>query len=144
MSATGPVRAPASRPSQAVGQRYKDAYLVAGALSGVGTAIKAIGIILGVLVALVGLVAGSAEFTLPAILAAVAVGVFFFVFGALISAQGQVFKASLDTAVNTSPFLSNEERAAIMSLPFSAPVAADTKKCPDCAESIKLEALVCQ
>jgi hypothetical protein len=110
----------------------------------VGTAIKAIGIILGVLVALVGLMAGSAEVTLSAILAAIAVGVFFFVFGALISAQGQVLKASLDTAVNTSPFLSNQQRAAIMSLPFGVSVeAVGTKKCPDCAESIKLDALVC-
>jgi hypothetical protein len=110
----------------------------------VGTAIKAIGIILGVLVALVGLMAGSAQLMLPAILAAIAVGGFFFVFGALISAQGQVLKASLDNAVNTSPFLNNQQRAAIMSLPFGTSVAAGTKKCPDCAESIKLEALVCK
>ena len=144
MNAIGTAPAPASPQSQAVGQRYKDAYLVAGAVSGVGTAIKTIGIILGVLVALVGLMAGSAEVMLPAILVAIVVGVFFFVFGALISAQGQVLKANLDTAVNTSTFLSNEQRAAIMSLPFGATVAAGTKKCPDCAESIKLEALVCQ
>jgi len=36
--------------------------------------------------------------------------------GVLISAQGQIVKATLDTAVDSSPFLSNEERAKIMSL----------------------------
>ena len=144
MSATGIAPALASPQSQAVGRRYKDAYLVAGAVSGAGIAIKAIGIVLGVLIALLGLVASSAAVTFPAILTAIVVGVFFFVFGALISAQGQVLKASLDTAVNTSPFLTNEQRATIMSLPIGAPMAVGTKKCPDCAECIKLEALVCQ
>jgi len=36
--------------------------------------------------------------------------------GRRLSAQGQIVKATLDTAVNSSPFLSNEERAKIMSL----------------------------
>ena len=37
--------------------------------------------------------------------------------GVLISAQGQMVMATLDMAVNSSPFLSNEDRAEIMSLP---------------------------
>jgi hypothetical protein len=32
------------------------------------------------------------------------------------AAQAQLLKASLDTAVNTSPLLNNEERAMMMSL----------------------------
>lgn len=45
-------------------------------------------------------------------------GVFliFYVFGVLVSAQGQILKAMLDSAVNSSPFLNNEHRAKIMSL----------------------------
>jgi hypothetical protein len=144
MTATGTAPAPASPQSQAVRQRYKDAYRVAGAVSGAGTAIKVIGIMLGVLVALLGVVTSSPAVMFPAILVAIAVAVIFFVFGTLISAQGQVLKANLDTAVNTSPFLSNEHRAQIMSLPPGALVAAGMKDCPDCAESIRLEAVVCQ
>ena len=38
------------------------------------------------------------------------------IFGALISSQGQLLKATLDSAVNTSPFLDDSERARMMSL----------------------------
>jgi len=37
------------------------------------------------------------------------------VLGVLVSAQGRMLKATLDTAVNSSPFLSNAERAEVMS-----------------------------
>jgi hypothetical protein len=40
-----------------------------------------------------------------------------YVLGILVSAQGQILKASLDNAVNGSPFLTNEHRAKVMSLP---------------------------
>jgi hypothetical protein len=36
--------------------------------------------------------------------------------GVVISAQGQLLKASIDGAVNTSPFLVDDQRAKIMSL----------------------------
>ena len=41
---------------------------------------------------------------------------FFFVLGVAVSAQGQLTRATLDSAVNSSPFLTNEERAEAMSL----------------------------
>lgn len=44
------------------------------------------------------------------------VGVLFYLFGVMVSAQGQIPKASLDGAVNSSRFLTNEHRAKIMSL----------------------------
>ncbi len=39
-----------------------------------------------------------------------------FLLGLLISSGGQIAKAALDAAVNTSPFLDNDERARAMSL----------------------------
>jgi hypothetical protein len=50
------------------------------------------------------------------------VGGLFFLLGVLISAQGQLLKAHADSAVHTSPFLNNEERAIAMSLPYVAPI----------------------
>ena len=41
---------------------------------------------------------------------------FFYILSVFISAQGQMLKASLDSAVNTSPFLEDDHRAQIMSL----------------------------
>jgi len=136
MSAAGSVPAPVSPESEAVRQRYKDAYLVAGAVGGVGTAIKAVGIILGVLLVLGGALADSIA-TIPALLLAIVVGVFFFVLGTLISAQGQVLKAGLDTAVNTSPFLTNDQRALSMSLPVAYSSGSEAQPvvahgCPKC------------
>jgi hypothetical protein len=40
----------------------------------------------------------------------------FFILGSLVSAQGQILKATLDGAVNTSPFLTDEQRAQMMRL----------------------------
>jgi hypothetical protein len=44
------------------------------------------------------------------------IALFAYVLGALVAAQGQTLKASLDCAVNGSPFLTHEERAHIMSV----------------------------
>ena len=41
----------------------------------------------------------------------------FFVLGILVSAQGQILKATLDSAVNTSPFLTNDEKAKVIDIP---------------------------
>jgi hypothetical protein len=98
--------------------RYQDGYRVARVINGFGQTCKVVGISLGGLILLgcamaesisgfvvvVGLVVGSI------------VGFVGWAIGVLISAQGQMVRATLDTAVNTSPFLSNEERAKTMSL----------------------------
>jgi hypothetical protein len=44
------------------------------------------------------------------------VGILLFVLGPLVAAQGQILKAALDSAGNSSPFLSDPDRAEIMSL----------------------------
>jgi hypothetical protein len=39
-----------------------------------------------------------------------------FMVGVMISAQGQLMKAALDGAVNTSPFMNDDDKARVMSL----------------------------
>lgn len=107
--------------------RYADAYRAARAIIVVGTLIKALGVLFGLLVGIglfvlaaglegrmlggmsavgffVGLLLGGGTFA------------FFFVMGVVVSAQGQIIKATLDGAVSCSPFLTNAERAEAMSL----------------------------
>ena len=49
-------------------------------------------------------------------IAAVIVGGLFCVFGVLISAHAQMLKATIDSAVHTSPFLSDAQRVEMMNL----------------------------
>jgi len=107
-------------------KRYRDAYLVARTTVGLGTTIKVIGFILGLLIALGGIFLGSTmrgDTAFAAYILGILLGGFvllqFYIFGVLVSAQGQTLKASLDSAVNNSPFLGNEQRAKVMSLPES-------------------------
>lgn len=118
---------PVSRQVSAITTRYNDGYLVAVTTNGIGEIIKGIGVVLAVLSILTGLAlalngrAGDATFALGlALMISGAVsGLWFYIAGILVSAQGQLLKASLDSAVNSSPFLTNEHRAQIMSLPNS-------------------------
>jgi len=50
------------------------------------------------------------------LLLGVVVAVPIFVLGVLVAAQGQVLKATLDTAVHSSPFLTKEEMARVMGI----------------------------
>lgn len=97
--------------------RYADAYLVAQTVNGTGQTVKFVGFVFAALVILGGLVASTRMGT-----AAVFVGLFlgilvalpFYALGVLVSAQGQILKAALDTAVNTSPLLSQDEICQIL------------------------------
>jgi hypothetical protein len=125
-----------------VASRYIDLYRAARLLVGLGSTVKVIGIIFGIGILLLFLLMASAGSSQPfgfnqsaansfligisvigAVLGAFVGGVIF-LFGTLISAQGQLLMAHADSAVHTSPFLSDEERAAVMSLPYAAPAAA--------------------
>lgn len=105
-----------SQVASAVMNRYVDAYRVARSIDFFGTLVKIVGFVLMLFVMGFfydrGLVFGG--FVIGA-----AVWGFFFILGVLVSAQGQVLKAALDTAINGSPFLTNQHRAKVMSLPFS-------------------------
>jgi hypothetical protein len=104
-------------------RRYDDAYLVANATVVVGKTIKVIGAVLAGLIVVGTLlstteVKGDATIGLLLIGAIVSgvIGLFCYALGTLVKAQGQMVQASLDGAVNTSPFLTDELRAEIMSV----------------------------
>ena len=104
-----------------VGRRYRDAYLVARTTTAIGGAVKFIGIGLGLLVLLAAVVVGSQtdrtfESFVGGCLVGAVVAVPLFVLGVLVSAVGQSLKATLDTAVHSSPFLKREDMARVMSL----------------------------
>lgn len=114
-----------SKQVSALIRRYKDAYIVARVTNGFGGMIKAIGVVIAAILVLIGLMVtsngriGDATFAMGVVAIAVGVitGVWFYAIGVLVSTQGQILKASLDNAVNNSPFLTNEYKAKIMSLP---------------------------
>lgn len=101
--------------------RYRDAYLVGTALVGIGVVIKVVGavlaciIILGSLTAANGLLGGGA--LIVGIAVAAIAGGLTWVGGVIVAAQGQILRATLDTAVFNSPFLSDHERLDVMGLP---------------------------
>ncbi len=135
MSATQPAPVLVSLPSLPVVNRYSNAYLIARAIVGFGSAIKIVGVVLGVLIFLASLLA-SGQYFLVGLLFGAVIGTLFFLLGIFVSAQGEILKATLDTAVNTSPFLTNDHRARIMSLPAShAGTAQDSDRCPKCGQA---------
>jgi len=107
--------------SKRASSRYADAYNVAQTVDDIGSIIKVIGVILGVITIVGGFIIathqeGSLPLTFGGLLLGIVVGVPIFVLGVLVSAQAQILKATLDTAVHSSPFLTKEKMAEIISL----------------------------
>ena len=123
--------------NDALKTRYTDAYAVSNAVTRIGALLKFCGaavMIVALFMAInVGGTTSQSMFGPPQSNAGVGVVIFVFgavagiclvAFGALISAHGQTLRATLDSAVNGSPFLTNSERAEVMGLP--APSGAAT------------------
>jgi hypothetical protein len=125
-------------------KRYIDFYRTARLLNGLGTFVKVLAFIFGIIIFLFWCIVGAAAVALPQqnspyginppiqsvpivfyvclVIGAMAGGLttgIFFLQGVLISAQGQLLKAQADGAVHSSPFLTDEERATAMSLPYT-------------------------
>lgn len=115
-----PAPAAGQIPSAPLAGRYRDAYRTASSLVRVGDAMKYGAVAAGSLAFVAGLVGtgglGAAALVFG-LIAGVAIGVTAFAFGALIAAQGHVLRATLDTAVSTSRFMTNAERAEVLGLP---------------------------
>jgi hypothetical protein len=122
---------PAERVIQEISKRYSDGYRVAVFIIGLGTAVKVLGIVLGVFLAGTGVLLPALRLGPVSMLhqqaSNVALGVmitgFFaggiawfllFVGGVFISAQGQMVRASLDAAVNSSPIFSLRQKVQIL------------------------------
>ncbi len=102
--------------------RYRDCHRVAGLATGFGTTIKAFGWVTGTLTLASGVVSSlnvlgplKFVFAFGGFIAAALVVLVFYVVGTVVAAVGQTLRASTDTAVNTSPFLSNEQKAYVLS-----------------------------
>jgi hypothetical protein len=107
-----------------VTNRYSDAYLVARTINALGQTVKIAGFVVGGIILFGSMVVGSrgavgALFGFTGFIVAVLVAAVFFLFGTLLSAQGQILMATLDTAVNTSSFLPEAERARLLSISAS-------------------------
>jgi len=98
--------------------RYTDAYLAARTITAFGAIVKGIAFVIGGGIFLVGLITSyqSWQYIVGSIMLGVVIGIPIYVLGVLVSAQGQILKATLDTAVNSSPLLSADEMQQIMSL----------------------------
>jgi|SRR5215216_2776219 len=114
---------PANRDAMALTRRYKDAYRVANVVVGAGNLIKGIGLVVAIIIALGSFGLGTQAngdtgmaIMVAGVAFAVVVGLMFFIGGVLTATQGQVLQASLDSAVNSSPFLNNEHRQDILAL----------------------------
>lgn len=111
----------ADLPSHSAVTRYQNAYLVARATTAIGASVKYIGISLGVLTVVAAAIFGgltdrTAQGLAAGLLLGAIVAIPLYVLGVLVSAQGEVLKATLDTAVHGSPFLKKEDMAKVMSL----------------------------
>lgn len=108
--------------------RYTDAYRVARTTVFIGNLLKVLGVVAGLIIGVTvfALLAGQSRLNPQFEIAGIVLGLFFgggvfaffFVLGVVISAQGQLIKATLDGAVNASPFLDEEQRAEVMSVRY--------------------------
>ena len=100
--------------------RYADAYRVADSVVSIGAFIKVLSVLVAVGSVFVGGLAGaetsSGILLYWAVLSGVCAGIPVFVVGLLVCAAGRLVKASIDTAVHSSPFLTDSEKASVMSL----------------------------
>jgi hypothetical protein len=110
-------------PSDSVGRRYSDAYAIARTVISLGGVVKILAYVIGGLIALAGIVAAAqtnaslgSGTAAAGLIGGATAGVPIFVLGVLVSAVGQILRATLDTAVNTSPLLSQDDVRKIMSV----------------------------
>ena len=98
--------------------RYRDGYFLAGAIDRFGSVLKVVALIVGGLIALAGLIyaVAWAVVGIVLLLMGVLVGGLGYVLGVLVQAAGQLMKALFDVSVNGSHFLSDDQRAHVMSL----------------------------
>lgn len=116
-----PARPPLTSGTSWQTHRYRDAYLVAKTLTAFGGLIKALGLCLGALIVIVAIIAATqstssgAEMFFSGLLLGIVVAIPIFILGVLVGVQAQVVMAALDTAVHTSPFLTNDDKERVMS-----------------------------
>ena len=106
-------------PSESAVKRYSDAYKASRSMAKAGGFLMVAGLVIGAALFIAGLIAGSEGEMLGLFLLWLLAGfvaLLGYGLGEVVAAQGQILSASLDNAVNTSPFLSEGDRVEVMSL----------------------------
>jgi len=124
-SPTPPSSVPSDFPS-ALARRYSDAYTEAHAVVTIGKLVKGVAVFLfiGILIAGFAIAGqqrygGGTEYSIGGLVLGCIVGIPIYVLGILVAAQGQTALATLDTAVNSSRHLKDDDVARILSKRFS-------------------------
>lgn len=117
--------------SASLSKRYSDAYTEANAVVKIGKIVKGVAVILFIVILIIGFVVASESnrqfygrgdfngavagigFALSCL-----VGIPIYVLGILVAAQGQTSLATLDTAINSSRHLSDDDVALVLSKRF--------------------------
>lgn len=108
--------------NRSIVSRYTDAYLTSRTITRVGATVKFIAFFISVIIVLFSFIAGytmgsqTAQYIFGGIILGFIVGIPFYVLGILVSSQGQILKATLDTAVNSSQLLTKDEMRKMMSV----------------------------
>ncbi|MFM9903514.1 MAG: hypothetical protein ACKVQJ_02955 [Pyrinomonadaceae bacterium] len=118
--------------------RYRSGYNASGYIIALGAIIKVIGLIVGIVTALYSLVIGialsdgssvgrtiSATIIFIGVLGGILNALLAFAIGTVFSAFGEMLKAVIDSAVNTSPHINNEEKIEVMSLLMKEPATEE-------------------
>jgi uncharacterized membrane protein len=97
--------------------RYSGAYKDATSLIGLGSIIRIAGVIVAGLIVLGAALSSASQAAFVAgLFLAILVVVSYWIAGALVASQGQILRATVDTAVATSRFLTDDERFVAMGL----------------------------
>jgi hypothetical protein len=120
---------------QKVISRYQDGYRLARTISGLSQICKGVGVLTGLFVILFGVMGSETVmrpnpsmvgvanlqsqhyiYLLSVIFFGALIAMIGWVAGVVLDGYGQQLKATLDTAINVSPFLTNADRAQVMRL----------------------------
>ena len=116
------VTVPSLATQRQAASRYADAYTTAGAVTGLSVVIKITGIGLGFIICFAAFIVGSNTPGLEGfiigfgLIFGIVTGIVLYLIGILAGALGQLLKASLDSAVHSSPFLDENQKASTMRL----------------------------
>lgn len=119
-----PVQTPLSR-TQKMHKRYTDGYRVARFVTTIGTLLKILGFVLGILLFLLSVAVAAEQgkkngggeiFVMLGVFFGFIIWAILWISGVILSSLGQITKAQIDCAVHSSPFITDEERASIMSI----------------------------
>jgi hypothetical protein len=94
-------------------RRYRDAYHSARIIVSAGNGTKIVGPLLAGVFAIASFKEGG-YLLFGGLAFALALGTSLYIAGVLISAQGQLLQANIDSAVNTSPLLDNDQKSKIL------------------------------